>query len=146
MMASAAGTNIAAPNPCAGDYQRQLRPREPASQRGSREQGQPCHEHPPPAEEVGEPARQEQEATEEEHVGRNHPLKIARSKPEVPPYRGQGYDHRVDVEHINELRNAQQDQRPPPPARARPLLLPGARTPTGTFHGSSVYRYTLTIK
>src|SRR3712207_9411035 len=58
---------------------------------------------------------QEQEATEEEHVGRDYPLQFLRRKPEVASYSGQGDDHSVHIEHVHKLGHAQQNKRQMPP-------------------------------
>ena len=53
--------------------QHRLRRRQPAGERGEREQRDPDQEQPPLAEEVAEPAAEEEKAAEGEQVGVHHP-------------------------------------------------------------------------
>lgn len=81
----------------------------------------PYHEHPTPADQIGEPPRQKQEASEKEDIDRDHPLETFRCKPELSPHRWQGDNNGIHVQNVHELRYAQQGQRPPS-ARVYALL------------------------
>ena len=110
--ASAAGAVSAAPRPwtCARRHQRSGAGREPARQRRHREDAHAEREDAPAAVGVREPPGDEQAAGEHEHVRRDHPLQLALGQPEVPRDRRQRDDRGVDVEHVDELRHAQEHQ------------------------------------
>ncbi len=97
----------------AGADQRRLVPRECREERRDAEDGEADDEHPPPAEEVGRPSAEEQEAPEDERVGADHPLEVLLREPEIGLDRRQGDVHDRDVEHDHELDDAEERQRQP---------------------------------
>ena len=72
---SATAETTAPPSPCTARaaIEHALRAREPARQRGDREERDADQEEPPVAEEVAQPAAEQQEAAEREHVGVHDP-------------------------------------------------------------------------
>ena len=83
--------------------QRRLTPREPAEQRAEREDQRSGHEDAPPAEEVGGASAQEEEPSEDERVGADHPLQVLLGEPEIELYRRQRDVDDRDVEDGHEL-------------------------------------------
>ena len=77
----------------AGRDQRSLAPREPAQERADREDDQPAQEDPPSSEQVGEATTEQQEAAEDERVGRDHPLQVLLGESEVDLDRREGHVH-----------------------------------------------------
>ena len=73
----------------AGDDQHSLRRGEPADQRGGGEQSDPGDEQPPLSEQVSESAAEQQEPTEREQVGVDHPGQRGLGEAEVVLDRGQ---------------------------------------------------------
>ena len=67
----------------AGGDERALTPGEPAEQRADREDDEPDHEDAATPEQVGEAAAEQQEAAEDEGVGRDDPLQVLLREPEV---------------------------------------------------------------
>ena len=78
MIASVAGATTAPPMPCTARATSSiaLAGRQPAGQRGGREQQQPDHEDAPAAEEIGRAPAEQQEAGEGQRVGVDHPLQV----------------------------------------------------------------------
>ena len=102
---SAAGASSAPPRPWSraeGD-QRGLGPGEAGEQRADREEGDAGDEEPAPAEQVGHPAAEQQEAAEHDRVGGDHPLQALLAEVEVGLDRRQRDVHDRDVEHDHEL-------------------------------------------
>jgi hypothetical protein len=58
--------------------------RQPADERGEREEGETEQEHPPAAEEVDELAAREHEDGEGEGIGVHRPLELGKADAEVP--------------------------------------------------------------
>ena len=83
-----------------------LRPGEAAGQRSPGEDDEAGHEHAAPAEHVGQPAAEQQEAAEEDGVGRQHPLQALDGEVQVGADRRQRHVDHGDVEHDHELRHA----------------------------------------
>ena len=96
-----------------GADQRRLRPREPAEERADREEDQAGHEDTPATEDVGGAAAEQQEASEHECVGRDHPLQIGLRESEIGLDRGKSNVHDRDVEHDHELDGTQKRQSEP---------------------------------
>ncbi len=90
--------------------QQLLRLGQAGQERGAREQREPRQEDPASAEQVAQPAAQEQEATQEQAVRDHHPLQRALVHVELPLDRGQGHVHDRDVEDHHELRRAGQGE------------------------------------
>ena len=114
-MERAAGEIVAAPSPCsarAAISAPSLQARA-AEERADGEDDEADHEHTPPAEEVGEAPAEEEEASEDERVGGDHPLQVLLREPEVGLDRGQRDVDDRDVEHDHELHHAEQQQRDP---------------------------------
>ena len=97
--------------------QRRLRPGETAEQRAGREDGQACDEEAPAAEQVAEPAAEQERAAEEDRVGRDHPLQARLREAEVGLDRRQRDVHDRDVEDDHELCGHDQRERAPAPLR-----------------------------
>ena len=98
---------------CAGGDERALTPGEAAQQRPDREDDEPDHEDAPATEQVGEAAAEQQEATEDEGVGRDDPLQVLLRESEVGLDRGQRNVDDRDVQHHHELHHAEQQQGDP---------------------------------
>ncbi len=94
----------------AGRDQRSLAPREPAQERADREDDQPAQEDAPSSEQVGEATTEQQEAAEDERVGRDHPLQVLLGESEVDLDRREGHVHDCDIENDHELHHAQERQ------------------------------------
>ena len=86
---------------------------EAARQRGEREEDQPGHEDAAAAEQVGEPAAEQQEAAEGEHVGVHDPGQVVLGEVERFPDRRQRDVDDRGVEDDDELGDAEQGQRDP---------------------------------
>ena len=100
-----------------------------ARQRRGGEHHQPGHQHPPPAEEVGRPGAQQEEAAEGEHVGADHPLQALLAEAEIALDRGQGDVEDRVVENVHELDEAEQEQdRDAAPRRQRRRCSCGVRS------------------
>jgi hypothetical protein len=93
--------------------QRGFAPCQPGQERRHGEDDQAGDEDPAPAEDVGEPAAEEQEPTEEERVGADHPLQVLLREAQVDLDRREGHVHDRDVEDDHELHRAQERQRKP---------------------------------
>ena len=85
-----------------------------ADRRGGRETQQADHEQPFAAEQISQPAPEQQQAAEGERVGRHHPLAIRVPEAQIPLRRGQRDIHHRRVQHDHQLRDAQHRQDPPP--------------------------------
>ena len=90
--------------------QHALAARQPAGQRGEREQHQTGDEHSPAPEQIGGAAAQQQEARERDRVGVDDPLQVLLGEVQAPADRGQRNVDDLDVENHHELRQAGQDQ------------------------------------
>ena len=89
------------------------RGREPADQRGEREDGEADGEHLAPAVDVAQDAGGQQERGQGQGVGVDHPLEVGEGRVQRPLDVGQrDVDHR-DVEQQHEHRRADGDQGPP---------------------------------
>ena len=93
-----------------GDQPR-LRLGEAAGERGEREDDQAEHEHAPAAEQVGEPAAEQQEAAEGERVGVDDPGQVVAGEVQLRADRRQRDVDDRGVDHDHELRHRQQHQR-----------------------------------
>ena len=95
-----------------GDQQRAVVD-ESAERRGDDEDAERDQEHTPPAEQVGRPAAEEEEAAVTEHVRAHHPLQRTRREAEVFTDRRKGdADHR-DVHGVEEECAAEDEQHAP---------------------------------
>ncbi len=83
--------------------QRRLAPREPAQERAEGEEQRAGHEDTPAAEKVRGPSSQEEESSEHERVGADHPLQVLLREPEVDLDRRQRDVDDRDVEDGHEL-------------------------------------------
>ena len=90
-----------------GADQRGVVPGETAQERADREQDEAGHEDPAPAEQVGCAAAKEQEASEDECVGGDHPLQVRLREAQIRLDRGKCDVHDRDVEHDHELDGAE---------------------------------------
>src|SRR6185437_12749564 len=86
---------------------------EPAGQRGGREQDQADDEHAATTEQVGHAATKEQEASEDEDVGVDHPREVVLREVEVAADRRQRDVDDRRVEDDDELGGGEQRQRQP---------------------------------
>jgi hypothetical protein len=87
---------------------------EACKQRREREQGEPDHEHPPPAEDVTRAAAEKQEAAEGQGVAADDPLQVLRGgEVEILLDRGQRDIHDRNVEHDHQVGDAQNGERLP---------------------------------
>jgi DNA-binding MarR family transcriptional regulator len=96
--------------------QRAFRPGEPVEQRAHGEEREPRHEQAATAEQVGEPAAEEQDAAEEDRVGRDHPLQALLGEVQVGPDRRQRHVHDRHVQDDHELRRDDDREGDPAPA------------------------------
>ena len=105
---SAAGAVSAAPRPwtAAGGDELAQRAGQAGGQRRRREQGEAGDQHVAPAEQVGGPPAEQQEAAERQAVGDDDPLQVGLGDAEVGLDRRQGHVHDGEVEHDHELRPA----------------------------------------
>ena len=128
----AAGVMVAAPRPWSARaaISDVVAPGEPAEQRADREDDEPGHEDAPAADDVGQPAAEQQEATEDERVRADHPLQVLLREPEIGLDRGQRDVDDRDVQDDHELHGAEKRQCVPLPAirgnHAIPLALVGS--------------------
>ena len=95
-----------------GDQQ-VLRGREAAGERGEREERDPAQEQPPVAEQVAEPAAQQQEAAEGQQVGVHDPRERFLGEAEIGANRGQRDVHDRRVEHDHQVAQAEDVEREP---------------------------------
>ena len=95
---------------CPRREQPSLRLRDPARERGEREQHQSEHEHPAAPEQVGHAAAEQQEAAEGQRVGVDDPRKIGPREVKGPADRRQRDVHDRGVDHDDELRHREQQQ------------------------------------
>ena len=94
-------------------HQNRLALGEPAERRGCDEDRQADHEDAPPADEIAQPAREEEEAAEGDQVGVDHPREARLAEPEVALDRRQGdVDDRL-VEDDHQEADAEHDERDP---------------------------------
>ena len=139
MIASAAGETIAAPSPwiarALDQPDRGLR--EPAPERGEREEHEADHEHAPAPEPVGEPPAQQQEAAEGERVSVDDPREVRPREVQVGPDRRQRDVHDRGVDDDHELRHRKQEEREllrPRRLKARfPPAAPGCHAAPGAL-------------
>jgi hypothetical protein len=87
--------------------------REPGRQRGQREDGQADEEHPAPADQVRDPAADEQQAAEYEQVAAHDPLKAADRYVQAVLDRRQRHVDHVVIKVSHERCEADRCQRPP---------------------------------
>ena len=115
---SAAGERSAAPRPCTARaaISAPSDSAKPPTSEASANRIRPPHEHPPAAEQVGEPPAEQQEAAEGEHVGVDDPGEVVLGEVEGGADRRQRDVDDRGVEDDDELRHAQQRQRDPPAA------------------------------
>ena len=107
---SAAGEMSAAPRPCAARAamsQTSLWARPPSEGRG-REEDQAGHEQAPPAEQVGQPAAEQEEAAEGQRVGVDDPGQVVLAEVQRAADRGQRDVDDRGVEDDDELRHRQE--------------------------------------
>ena len=128
---SAAGERIAAPRPCTARAAISWPGvgREPARQRGEREEDQAEHEDAPAPEQVGQPPAQQQEAAEGEDVGVDDPGQVALGEVERFADRRQRHVDDRGVEDDDELR-----RRRAGPARSSACRGPRRRRSSGDLH------------
>jgi hypothetical protein len=86
---------------------------QPAGQRGQREHSEPDHEHASAPHQIGDPAAEEQETAEGQHVRVDHPGEARQREVKTAPDRRQSDVHDRRVEHDDELGHCQQRERPP---------------------------------
>ncbi len=103
---------------------------QPAHGRGHREQGHPGHEHPLAADEVTQPAGQQEGAPVGDEVGVDHPRQAGLAEVQLPLNGGQGDVHDGLVERVHEHGEAHDNQGDPP----SPVAC--ARCGCCQFHGS----------
>ena len=97
----------------AGADQHALARRDAAQQRGDREDRQAGEEHALAADQVAEPAGEQQQAAERDQERVDDPGQVALAEVEVVLDRGQRDVHDRRVEHDHQLRQADDDQRRP---------------------------------
>jgi hypothetical protein len=107
--------------------QRAGRPGDAVEQRAHREERHAGDEHAPTTEHVGESTAEQQDAAEEDRVGRHHPLQAGLREAEVRADGRERDVHDRDVQHHHELRRHQHAERDP--ARPIGLLVPHAAAP-----------------
>ena len=90
------------------------RGREPARERGGREQAESDEEHPAAAEQIAHPAAQQQEAAERERVGVHDPLEAVDGEVEIGLDGRERDVHDRDVEDHHELRDGEHGEGEPP--------------------------------
>jgi hypothetical protein len=93
--------------------QQRLAVRDRAEQRRAREDREPDHEHAPAAEQVAEPAGQQEQPAERDQVGVHDPREARLREAEIALDRRQRDVHDRRVEHDHEHADAQHDQRDP---------------------------------
>ena len=94
----------------AGGNEHALARGEPARDRREREQRHPAEEHSPVAEQVAEPAAEEQEAAEREEVRVHDPRERRLGKAQVLADRRQRHVHDRRVEHDHQVAQAEDEQ------------------------------------
>ena len=121
---SATADTTAPPRPCtARAPTSSLRRREPAAERRQREERDPDQEQTAVAEEVAQPAAEQEEAAEGEQVGVDHPGERRLREAEILPDRRQRDAHDRHVEDDHQVAQAEDDQRQPAvPVRLMSLL------------------------
>jgi hypothetical protein len=87
--------------------------RDPVQQRGHGEQDHPGHEHPTPAEPIGQSPAEQQQTAKRDRVGGDHVLQVRCREVQVGLDRRQRHVHDRPVEDYDELRHHQQRQRVP---------------------------------
>jgi hypothetical protein len=97
----------------ASSDQRRLRPRETAEKRADRERDQADHEDAPAADDVRDASAEQEEASEDERVGGDHPLQVGLREVEIRLDRGKSDVHDRDVEHDHELDGGEERQTDP---------------------------------
>ena len=100
--------------------------REPADERGGAEDPEPDHEHDAAPDQVGRAPAEQEEAAVREPVRGDHPLQVPLREVQIVLDRRQRDIDDRDVEHHDEDRGADQDQR-----------FPAARIRRGCVHASS---------
>jgi hypothetical protein len=103
------------------------RVREPAHERGDREDPDASEEEAAPAEQVGHPPAEEQEAPEGERIAVDDPLQALGAEPERALDRRQRDVHDRRVEHDHELGKTDDDEDPPAAGRPGARFLNGSR-------------------
>ena len=83
---------------------------EAAGERGEGEQPHAPDEHAPPAEQVGQPPAEQQEAAEEERVGVDDPGEVVLREVEIAADRGKGHVDDRGVEYDHELGHGEQGE------------------------------------
>ena len=113
---SAAGTSSARERALAGPRRDQHGEvdRGAADGRDAGEAGQAGQERHLAAEQVGQPAAEQQQAAERQRVGGDHPLPVRGGEAQRPLRRRQRDVHHRDVQHHHELRQADDAQDQPP--------------------------------
>ena len=101
--------------------QHRLAVRHPAQHRGRREQDEPAEEDPLAADQVAEPAGEQQEAAEGDQVAVDHPREVRLREVQIALDRRQRDVHDRRVEHHHQLAEAQHGERDP--AAALPSAL-----------------------
>ena len=94
-----------------------------ACERGGGVEDQPGDQHPPPAEQVGRTAAEEQEPAGRHGVGGHDQLQGLRRVAQRTADGGQRHDDDVLVERDDQHRGGHQEQEPPAPARAPTRVL-----------------------
>ena len=94
----------------AGDHEDLLRAGEPAGEGGDGEEGDTADEHSPVAEQVTEPAAEQQEAAEGEQVGVHDPGEGGLREAQIRPDRRQGDVHDRRVEDDHQISAAEHDE------------------------------------
>ncbi len=87
---------------------------EPGRQRSDPDDNEARHEDAAPAEQIGSPAAEQQEAAEGDHVGVHHPGQVGLREVQALADARQSHVDDGRVEHHDELGDAEQDQRGPP--------------------------------
>ncbi len=106
--------------------------RQAAQHGGDHEGGQAGEEDPGAAEQVTEPAAQQEQAAEGQKIGVDDPGQRGLGEVQLPLNGRQGHVHRGPVQHDHQLPGAQHDQRDPAPPPWRRSA--GAGEPRGARH------------
>ena len=127
----AAGETIAAPRPWAARAAISWPwvAANPAAERSDPDDDQAGHEDAAPAEQVGSPSAEQQEAAEGDHVGVHDPGQVGLREVQALADARQGDVDDGRIEHHDELRDAEQDQRGPALRRDIPELWSSPSTP-----------------
>src|SRR5215471_2502710 len=96
-----------------GDHELTQRSGKPCGERGDREQGEPGEQHPTPAEQVGGPPAEQQEATQHQAICDHHPLQIGLIQTEILLDRRQRDVHHRKIENDHELDPAHENENHP---------------------------------